>query len=471
MLKTIYTTLNGSLLSDISDSSALIPIDGVSLTTLQGEVNFSGGGWTYLLLSSDNYSEEIKVTGISGSNLIAVRATSGSIAKPFLATNTNINPSFRSDAIKDIIATNPPVTDTNVTASGIADATSSGTTFNIAVPAPNFRTEGMAITGSWPNLTFAVNGGDGCGCCGGGGSGGGGGTGVNQLSIASSILQGQVLGSILKLSLNTPIFTGQNGVTIHGDWPNYTIEYTGTGTNGTVTSIGVGQGLSLTGNATTTPVISLKNTGINSGAYGDISVNSMGQITNIAPGFNPISDIVFNGTGGNVSRVDSTVTIDLDDASTGVPGVVELTDSSTDLDDTDDTTATTPKVVDKAIANLIKLIGSGTISAEADSEYTNALTGTATTLEIESGKQALILAEATVVDSTAPTTPIEWGLGIFDNNSNKLYGAKKIAQIKQTAVLVIQGPQISVPITLATTDLGTNGSVISKQLRVLTLNA
>lgn len=459
-LKILYIKVNGTLTADISAATTLIPCDANTYSILSANVNFAGGDWTYLSLDNGVYSEEVKVTGLSTGYLIVVRACSGSSAHTFSAANTSIYDVVGADAIKDIIAANPSPSALTIAGTGLAAATTVGNAVTINVPSPNFTASGgISILGNWPNIEFAYEGAS-EGCC-----GGGGGSSLNlSLVVNSSILTGSWVNNVLTLGLPAPTFTGSGSVTVSGSWADgYTISGAGGGGTGTVTSVAGGTGISITGSPNVNPTVSITATGVAAGTYGGFTFNAQGQLTAVASGFSPVGGIAF-ANGADVASSGTNYTVTLHIADVGVQGIVELADSSTALNSSDDSSAVTPKILSQAISALAGSVqGAGSSTGEADAAYTNILSTTAINVSLSATQKAIIIGEVTVVGPT-PGTPVQWGLGVFDSSIVRQYASKSITQSKQTCVFTINGP-FNKSISLATTDLsGVSGSVTSSNL-------
>jgi flagellar hook protein FlgE len=468
-LKILYTTISGMLTADISAATTLIPVDADTLSIINSSVNFGAGEWTYLTLSNDIYSEEVKVIGTQTTYLTVVRAQSGSTAQTFGAANTTIYDRVGAQAILDLIAANPAPVDVDVVGTGLAtvtSATSGGTTtYTLNVAPPSFSGEGgNTVLGLWPNLIIAYEGStEGCGCSGGSGSG----TGVDTVVVTSAILSASIAANVLTLALPSPSFIGSGGVTVSGSWADgYTISGGGGGGTGTVTSVAAGTGLTLTGSPSTNPTLSLTATGVGAGIYGGFTFNAQGQLTGVASGYAPVGSLAFTN-GATVTLTGTDYTVTMHTADVGVQGIVALADSASPLDSADDATAVTPKLLAAVISTLGgTLLGAGSSNGESDALYTNVLSTTALTIALASGQKALIIGEVEVVNTTPSSVPT-FGVAVFNSSTVKLYGSKSIVQNKQPVVFVLNGPVSSTNISLVTTALGSGDSVTSSNLAAI----
>lgn len=464
-LKILYTTLDGSLTTDISSVSTLLPIDAATLATLEDNVDFGSGDWTYLTLrdGSGAHIEEVKATGISGSSIVIVRGASLSVPTAFTAIDCYITNIVGLDAIKDIIAATPVTSDVTVAGTNAANVTNVGSDYNVDVPETKLTgIDGIEVTGTFPNFSIAFAGGAG-GCCSGCGGSDGSGGGITSLAITSAILQGSIAGTVLNLSLQTPAFTGAGGVVVTGTYPNFTITGSGSG-NGTVTSVAVGTGLGLTGTPTVNPTISLTATGVTAGNYGGFVVNAQGQITALPVGFAPLSSITFSQA-ITVVITAGVAACTVASSAVGVRGVIALADSGSPLDSTNDTTAVTPKVLANALAAAVPgTAGAGSSTGEADAAYTNTLSTTAITITVAAGKKIALFAECEMLDGGAPLTPVAYGIAIFTAGGVKLWGGKSCTQSRQSMVAVVSGPLTAVIVSLVTTAVPSGSSVTSQSL-------
>ncbi len=468
-LKILYTHIDGTLTADISAATQLIPVDANTLSTINANLNFAGGDWTYITLTNEIYSEEMKVVNVQGTYLQVVRAQSGSTAQAFSKVNTNIYDHVGAQAITDIIAANPSPANVVVQGQGIAHTESSvsgtTTTYTVEVQNPAFTgTNGVSVSGVWPNLQFSYEGND-AGCCGGTSSGSTTG-GINQVTVNSPILTASISGTDLILGLPGPTFTGAGGITVTGSWAaGFTITGGGASGTGTVQQVYVGTGLSLSGTPTVNPTISLSNTGVAAGTYGDITINAQGQITNITSGFAPVGNVVLTN-GGNIVKAGSTYNITLNTAAVGVQGIVALADSGSTFNPSEDTLAVTSKVVAQAITSLsATILGAGTHAGEATSAYTNTVGTTGISITIASGHKAILLGEVCVTD-TAAGTP-SFGVAVLGSGGTVLYSSRIAVAGKQCIVAIVNGPVSTDSFAIATTALTSTQSITAASLTAI----
>lgn len=465
MLKVLYTKIKGSLLADIAPTLTLLPVSLSVLSTVQTSVNFAGGEWTYLNLSNGVYSEEVKITGVSGAYLIAERGKSGSIPRAFSAMDTVVTDVLGVDGIKDTVAGTVSPSSVSVIGSGLAYVTNIGQQYNVHVDAPTFVGEnGITVLGAWPNLRIAAELGLG-GCSPGEGTGGAG-TGVSSLVIDSTILQGSIVGSILNLTLQTPIFAGAGGTAVTGTWPNFTITSAGGGGSVGVSSVGVAAGLTLTGSPTSNPVLAITNTGVTPGDYSGFVVNARGQITQMPVGFNPISSIVMPSA--TVSRVGGEITLAMHAADVGVPGIVALADETAALNPADASSAVSPALLHNVLNTTSGSSAAGTGTGEADATYTNPVTSTDLTLTLAAGEIAMLIGQVQVLNDSTPLTPVAFGISVFDAAGNRKYASKICTQSLQAIAGQIIGP-FTGTLHIVTTALPSGSTLQSAHLAAIKL--
>lgn len=423
----------------------------------------SGVDEAYFSLSSGSYTEVVKVIGIAGDVLIVDRAQVGTVAQAFPA-GAAIEYVVTSAAIIEQIGAIS--TDVNITGSGTATVTE-GTTnnFNIDVPLITLEGEGrISVLGSYPDYKIAYTPPE-TDCC-----------GENGESSGDAIvsLQGEGIavaytnGSVGIVRVPPPVFTAGPNISIVGSWPNYTIG--ATAGSGSVTSVTAGSGLSLTGTATVNPTLSIANTGVVAGVYGGVNINSRGQIAAVPATFNPVSIITAGGSGYiNISRVGDAVTVDVDEGAIGAKGVVEFADHTDPFDGLIDDQAATPAYINMALQTLVlpTVAGTSSFTSEADSAYTNTISGSATPISLDAGEKAIVVAQVTMLDGTGPATPVPFGLAVFTASAVKLKGNKTVTQCQQGLSFVVEGP-LTTSISIATTAIPAGASVVSYSLGVVT---
>lgn len=457
MYQALFDRVEGELTADISAIATLIPVDAETYSIVENSL--APGNWSYLLLRSATYTEEIKVTGVSAGYLTAIRGTSLSTPREFYLGDA-LESSFQKAAVTDVISQSSLPSDLIIGGGGLAFVEQTGNNVTIRVETPTFvGTDGVVVVGSWPDYEISVEE-DAGGCCGGGSSGGSAGGGISELSITGGFLQGNITGSVLELYLPAPTFTGA-GITVTGTWPNINFAIAGGGGgSGTVTQVGVGAGLVVTGNPAINPTISIQNSGVVSGDYGGLVVLATGQIANIPAGFNPVSAVTIDSA--TVTRTGGTVNIDLNDADVGQKGVIAVAEYNGTIDGANETEAVTPKYLKDAL-QMGGDAANGTNTGEADNLYNNLLNSTAVTVNLASGEKALLIGNVTVMDAT--TTPVVYGIAIFNGGGAKITSSRSMAQSNQTILGILNGPYTGAA-TLVTTALPSGANV---QGSVLTL--
>lgn len=464
MIKVLYTRINGYLLVDIAAVLTLLPLDTMTIATLQANVNFAGGEWTYLTIDNGVYSEEVKITGISGSYAVAVRGASGSTPRAFAALGTQVKEVVGIAAIQDIVAAAAPPPSIVIGTAGLAYNAGTVGAPIITVDAPNIVGDGSAIDviGNWPNLEIHFNK-EASGCC---GEGTAVGSGPTILSITSTILQGNITGDTLSLALASPTFTGAGGTAVTGVWPNFTItSAAGAGGSGTVTSVAVGGGLALTGNPSVNPSIAMSNTGVTAGIYGGVGINARGQIYQLPAGFSPISNIAIVD-GASVSRTGGDITITFDSADVGVRGLVALADSTAPLNPADSLTAVSPALLAASLVTSTQSNVAGASTGEADASYTAPITSTNITLSLLAGEKAILIGDVQILSDATPLTAIAYGIGVFDTSNVRKFASKIATQSNQSLVGSISGPFSGI-IHIVTTALPAGSTIQGAHLSVI----
>lgn len=462
-----YHRLVGTLTAGLMADSTVATIDWVSANAIA--VDFQNGqDYAYFALYTGGAYEVIRVYGIAGNVISIVRGQDGTLPQVFPIGATFAYVVTAEGVLGEFLELGGGAGSSNVSILGQGIATvvqNAPNDYTVAVLGPTFNgINGVEVTGAWPNFQISTaNDGD---CCAGNGSTTTGGVGGLTLH-ASGILSGYYSAGDLYLGVPSPIFSG-TGINITGQWPNINFALAGAVGSGTVSSVNVGAGLTLTGSPNVNPTVSITNTGVVAGDYGDVHVNARGQIEYVAPTFNPISAVVSADGSIIVTRTGGTITIDMQQADIGVVGAVALADHTEDFNPTDHVHAATPAVVAKALSTFAipEVNGASNHTSEADGDYTAAIGSSASTVVLTSGEKALVLAEVMMVNLASPATPVEFGMAIFDATPAKLRGNRKIAQSQQSMNFLLVGP-INAAISIVTTAVPSGAAVTGYSLNVI----
>lgn len=435
--------------SDLSDALAVSFVNGTDVT--------------YLSLRAGAVAEVVKVLDVTGNTLLVER---GPTAYPFPA-GTEIEYVVTARAVLDEIAESGVYPLPSLTGNGLVEVNNNGNnSADIYVPWPDFEgRDGIHIQGSWPNIRFGYSPPEND-CCGPGGGGGGEG-GSFDIELGG-ILGGYSTGNGYYINLSAPNFYGNNGITVSGEWPYYTLSLDAGGGgagSGTVTSVSAASGLQITGNPNVNPTVSMQNTGVVAGDYAGFVINPRGQITQIPPSFNPISGITVTDGTLSVTRTGGNVTLAVTPAAVGQRGAVELADESDPFDPADASRAATPALVALALDTVGKstVAGAAAYLGEPDNAYSNVISGSATPIELAAGEKAIVHAECTVLDGGTPTNIPTYGIGVFSTVPTRVQSNRETPQAQQSMSFVVSGP-LNSTLALATTALGAGVNVVSWSL-------
>lgn len=438
-------------------TATTMQLDSGSAAQLQGLL--SAGDWTFMLIGSGATCEVVQVLYSASSNFPVVRTQDGS----------NLNAHVVGDPAYFVLtaaAVGAEVTPVPMTVlgDGLVTASTSGTTVQLDVDPPSFTGSGVAITGSWPNLTFTVTEDD-TSCC--GGSGGGSSGGITSV-VGTDLVSVSVVGSVATVDVAAPNFTSSS-LSITGSWPNIDFEVSGSGA-GTVHSVAGGTGITITGTPTDNPVVNLTASGVAAGTYGGITVDAFGRLTAVDATFNPPDTIASGSAALTIARVGNAMTITATDAAEGVVGVVALADASDPLDPSDHTTAVNPALLGAVIASLSagSVSGVSTYTAVSTGLYTNIISGAVLAVNIPSGESILVHAHVTMVNTTTPTTPVSFGMAVFNaaGSGTIIQGDQTMTQSQQSMSIIIAGPLVT-NLALLTTAVPSGSAVLSYGLVAL----
>lgn len=417
---------------------------------------------TFLSVSTGVLSELVRVVGQSGRVLIVQRSQGNTQALSF-PLGARLEFQVTAEAILGNMGAIPAI---GITGTGAAVVTTPLlNNWNVDVPVVTILpalNSPIEVLGTFPNFQLALQNRDGCG-----GAGSEGGEGVSSIE-ATGIASGFISGDTAYIKVVPPNFVG-SGVTITGSWPNITFSVAGLA-GGTVTSVSVTGGLTITGIPTVAPTLSIANTGVTAGTYGGIQINARGQIVAVPASLNPVNVVVAN-TPLSVARAGDTITLSVASATTGSRGVVELADANDAWNPLDAANAATPAVVQKAIDELVVPLlpvasGADSFTGEPDASYTNAISATATPIVLASGEKAVVTVNVTAIDGTTPLTPVPFGIAVFNASAIKIRSNRIIPQCSQQMSFVLAGP-VNTALTLVTTAIPGTASVTSFGLSII----
>lgn len=340
------STLSANL-SSIATTMTLPASDAARVSTAIG-----GSGHTYLAISDGTSLEIVKAVAVTGTAVDIIRGIDATSPAAF-PSGSCVKFVWTDSAIQDLVATG--AFNVEITGTGVATVTETGTNeFEVHVPELEIAAgAGVNVLGSWPSYEISLVNADG-NCCGCSSSGGGGGI---TLSGSGLVTVSSITGGY-NIDVDAPVFTSGTPatLTIAGSWPNYTFSVTVPSSSGTVTSVTAGAGIGVSGTPSVNPTVYILNTGVAAGTYGGMTVNSRGQITALAAGFSPVTDITSASAGLVVTTGPGAMerTLTLQYATTAMAGAVELA-AATAIDSTnpaDSTSAVTPAGLAAAIAAI-----------------------------------------------------------------------------------------------------------------------
>ena len=439
----------------ITPTSTVMKLPPAAAAQLLAAIGASGN-FTTLSLSNGVVSEIVYATGVSGVNVTISRAQEGTIAQTF-SGGTVARFVWTQVSIQDIASGG--TAGISITGSGSATVTGGPFAFNVAVPPGNLTAgSGIAVAGTWPNITITNT-----------SPGGGGGstlvTGSGQANVTA------ITGGY-NVDVPTPTVGAGTGIAITGTWPNITIVNTdpGMGATGTVTSITAGSGIAVTGDPTVNPTVSLSPSGVTAGTYGGITVDTFGRVTNITAGLiTNISSLTPALTVGAPSI--GAITLTIANASTAAVGLIQraVNTSAASSDPSDNATCVTPSGVAAVIGAQVpvQIITDTSNVPLASASYTLSAIISGTALTLISGKTAVVTVAIEESDPGAPTSVPNFGIGLFtgatfiDGNSDNVPGAARTLTTK------IVGPFTGV-LSAKVTALAGSFAIQSKSISIVT---
>jgi len=422
--KAIYG-LNVSLTAATAANAGQLKIDNSAATSLATAL---GADFTYAALSDGVNYEIVRIDSVTAPFLSVTRAFEGTTSSAF-----PIGACLRFVWIADgITAVAGGVTFT-VTGSGVAVVTSTGTnSWNVDVPITTLTGDTpIEILGTFPDFEIATNATFG-GCCCGGGGGGSGGT-ITEITASGIASVTGGTGPTANIDVPTLNLIAGANVTITGAYPNFTIAASGGGGGGGVASV-TGSTKILISGSLSNPVVNLIVSGVGAGTYNGVTYDAYGCATFTNPSYVPVT---------NITSLSPEITV----GSAG-PGFPTLT--------------FTP-----GSGGTVYVDSQSVFDTTGGASYTTAIPGIAVTLPIlTSAQKAVVTALATVYDTSTPTAPPAWGLGVFDA-SGLVNGTTTMPTCTHIVKYIVPGPTgASQSLFMKTTALSGTMSAITKSITV-----
>lgn len=459
-----YHGLEGKLVAPVAADSSVLAISTFAATRIS-QTFINGQDAAFLTISSGPVMEVVRLLSVDGNILSVARGEEGTTPSPFPLGADIGYVVTGAEVFEEYINEGGNVGALNFSATGLIeldDTVPGAYAFHVDPPTIQGR-NGVEVIGDWPTLAIGYSAGGDC-CAPTNADGTGGTTGAIVLQTNGAVY-GSANGMNLYLTVDQPYFNGTNGITVSGEWPNFTIS--GSGAAGTVSSVAAGAGLVLTGSPTVNPTLSVQNTGVVAGQYGDFHVNARGQVTYVAPGFNPISEIVTADGTVTATRTGGSVSLDVTPAAIGVPGVAPLADPADPFNAADETSIATPAVVAKALSELTipNVTGTDAFIGEADGDYTNTLSSTSLAISLTASQRALVHAEVTMTSMLDSATLVAFGMAVFDAGPTRIRSNRRITQNQQSMTFVLNGP-MNTTLAIVTTTPPDNTNVTAQSLSI-----
>lgn len=450
-------------------NAGLLQIDPNEATAIAAQLG--GSGTSYMSLSDGVNYELVKINSVNSPYLNVVRAQDGTTSFAF-PEGACLRFEWTQEGIAAVASGTPPTIEGDGAAIASYDPVLNKYTINVIVPTIEAVALPALVLGAYPAWEIAfqnVNG----GCCCGSGSGGGTGGPVTLTGTGVAVVTPAAPSDIYNVFVANPTFTGANGVTVSGTWPNFTITGSGVPVSGVLSVTGSTK--ILISGSSANPIFSLATNGaLGAGTYNGVTYDLYGAIIAVNSGYVPVTSIIgdaitaFIPGGPGVYNVTTTLPV----ATTSVEGTVQLAVATNAASNNpgDPTSAVTPAGIAAVLAAqpplpTIAFQSVNNYAADPIGNYTNVLAA-ALVLAVGASESVLITGLATATpDSAAPTFPPAWGLAIF-SGAAILAGIQTLVTGSHVIQVVVNGP-FAGTISLRTTALPGTSAIAGQSLTAI----
>jgi hypothetical protein len=401
----------------------------------------AGGAYYTAVSVTDGVNYEVmNIVGVTAGGADVIRGVDGTVAVP-LAQGSQVRFVWTTDGVASLATGGPPVT---LTGSGDSHVTG-GPAYNVDSPVWTFIGAGL-VNVSYGATPYDVI--------------------ISQNTIGAQVtVSGTGLAEVTggpanyNVDVSEPNFVGAGGITVTGTWPNITITNE-LASGGTLMGVIGGAGITVSGDLTLNPTISLSTVGPGIGTYGGIHLNAYGQVTAIDASLvtgitSPTSGVTIGGPTAGV------FSISVASATHSQQGLVVLAPTTGANDVANDTQAVTPAGIANVVAGLTTTLTPasfamfGNQNALSPAAYTNTISAFIINIPIvAAGKAVMIDIYVESYDPANPTVQQNFGIGLFDA-SVLLAGVSNVVacNVRRLKYLVTGPTTVAGSLTVKTTPL------------------